>query len=205
MPSLSRRERFLVGAAMAAAVAVGGYVYVLEPLRTRNLQAAELVPAREARLERRQQLIAQRAALTAELAEATKRVQGQSARLLQGPTPPLAASELQNLVKEVAAGAQVEVRSERVLPTVERGGLAEVPIEITVAGGIRESVNLLYQLERTGKLLTVQDLKLRVVSLGQPKDLLTTVTVSGYLLSPPALAKPADKPAEPARGGSPKG
>jgi len=64
-----------------------------------------------------------------------------------------------------------------------------VPIEITVAGGIRESVNLLYQLERTGKLLTVQDLKLRVVSLGQPKDLLTTVTVSGYLLS--ARPRPA--------------
>lgn len=205
MLALSRRERVLVALALAVAIVIGGYVYVLEPLRVRNLQAAELLPARAAKLERRQLMIAQRGALTSELAEATKRVEEQSARLLQGPTPPLAASELQKLVKDVAAGVNVEVRSERVLPTVERSGLQEVPIEITVAGGIRESVNLLYQLERTGKLLSLQDLKLRVISVGQPRDLLTTVTVSGYLLSAPATAKPGDKPAEPAKPGPAKG
>ena len=206
MLALSRRERVLVALALAVAIVIGGYVYVLEPLRVRNLQAAELVPAREAKLGRRQLMIAQRGALTSELAEATKRVEEQSARLLQGPTPPLAASELQKLVKDVAAGVNVEVRSERVLPTVERSGLQEVPIEITVAGGIRESMNLLYQLERTGKLLSLQDLKLRVISVGQPRDLLTTVTVSGYLLSAPATtAKPGDKPAEPAKPGPAKG
>jgi hypothetical protein len=74
------------------------------------------------------------------------------------------------------------MRSERILPLVERGGLQEVPIEITVASGLRETVRLLYDLQHTTKILTVQDVKVRVIAVGQPRDLLTTFTVSGYLL-----------------------
>jgi Tfp pilus assembly protein PilO len=191
--ALSRRERALVAVALLAAIAIAGYLYVVEPIRQRNAQEAELIPVREARLERRRALIAQHSALTGELADADKRVAAESLRLLQGPTPPLAASELQKLIKDLAATVGVEVRSERVLPTVDRSGLVEVPIEITVAGGIRESVNLLGRIDQTPKLLTVQDFKMRVVSLGQPRDLLTTITVAGYLLGTPAPARTGEQ------------
>jgi len=196
MAALSKRERNLIGLALLGAADSIGYVYVLEPLREQAQQTAELIPAREAQLQRRRLLIAQRASLATELAQIATRIEAQSERLLKGPTPPLAASEMQKLVKEVAAAANVEVRSERILPTADRDGLQEVPIEITVAGGIRESMNVLDQLERTSKLLTMQDLKVRVISAGQPRDLLTTITVAGYLLTPPT-AKPGDKPAAP--------
>ena len=196
MAALSKRERNLIGLALLGAAVSIGYVYVLEPLREQAQQTAELIPAREAQLQRRRLLIAQRASLATELAQIATRIEAQSERLLKGPTPPLAASEMQKLVKEVAAAANVEVRSERILPTADRDGLQEVPIEITVAGGIRESMNVLDQLERTSKLLTMQDLKVRVISAGQPRDLLTTITVAGYLLTPPT-AKPGDKPAAP--------
>ncbi|MEK7372556.1 MAG: type II secretion system protein GspM [candidate division NC10 bacterium] len=197
MAALSKRERNLIGLALLGAAVIGGYVYVLEPLREQAQQTAELIPAREAQLQRRRLLIAQGPSLTGELGETARRIEVQSERLLKGPTPPLAASEMQKLVKEVAAAANVEVRSERILPTADRDGLQEVPIEITVAGGIRESMNVLDQLERTSKLLTMQDLKVRVISAGQPRDLLTTITVSGYLLATPPAAKPGDKPAAP--------
>jgi Tfp pilus assembly protein PilO len=191
--NLSSRERVLVAVALLAAVGIAGYLYVVEPLRQQSAQDSELIPGREARLERRRALIAQRSALTAELADADKRVAAESLRLLQGPTPPLAASELQKLIKDLAATVGVEVRSERVLPTVDRNGLVEVPIEITVAGGIRESVNLLGRIDQTPKLLTVQDFKMRVVSLGQPRDLLTTITVAGYLLGTPAPGRAGEQ------------
>jgi Tfp pilus assembly protein PilO len=199
--ALSRRERALVAVALLAAIGIAGYLYVVEPIRQRNAQEAELIPVREARLERRRALIAQHSALTAELADADKRVAAESLRLLQGPTPPLAASELQKLIKDLAATVGVEVRSERVLPTVDRTGLVEVPIEITVAGGIRESVNLLSRIDQTAKLLTVQDFKMRVVSLGQPRDLLTTITVAGYLLGTPAPARAGEQ----GKAGGPRG
>ena len=199
--ALSRRERALVAVALLAAIGIAGYLYVVEPIRQRNAQEAELIPVREARLERRRALIAQHSALTAELADADKRVAAESLRLLQGPTPPLAASELQKLIKDLAATVGVEVRSERVLPTVDRTGLVEVPIEITVAGGIRESVNLLSRIDQTAKLLTVQDFKMRVVSLGQPRDLLTTITVAGYLLGTPAPPRAGEQ----GKAGGPRG
>ncbi len=197
MATLSRRERALVGLAVLSAAAIGGYVYLLEPLREQAQRTAELIPVREAQLQRRRLLIAQGPGLAGELADSEKRLAAQSERLLKGPTSPLAASELQKLVKDSAAAANVEIRSERILPTADRDGLQEVPLEITVAGGIRESMNVLDQLERTSKLLAMQDLKVRVISAGQPRDLLTTITVSGYLLMPPSPARASEKPPAP--------
>ncbi|MCI0548097.1 MAG: type II secretion system protein GspM [Candidatus Rokubacteria bacterium] len=196
MPAVSRRERWLVGVAVLVAAILGGYIYVVEPLRAREQELSQLAPARENVLQGRRELVGRRAALTAELAEATERLEAQSGRLLQGPTPPLAASELQRIVKDVASSAGVEMRSERILTPVERDGLQQVPLEITVAGSIRESVTLLQQLEQTEKLLAIQDVKMRVVSVGQPRELLTTLTVAGYLL----LGSPSAKPGEPVAG-----
>lgn len=199
MLAVSKRERRLIVAGVVVAAAVGGYLYVVEPLREHRRESEELAASREATLERRRILVAQRRALEEQLAEAATRLEEQDKRLLKGPTPPLAASELQKLVKDVATAANVEVRSERILPPVNRDGLQEVPLELTVAGGIRESVTLLHQIERSPKLLTMQDVKVRVVAVGQPRDLLTTLTVSGYLLPTPVPAKPDDKPAAPAK------
>ena len=183
---LRRRERALIGLALAGLLLVALYLYVVEPLVNRARDLTELTPAREATLESRRRLVAQRARLTEELAEATQAFEKQAARLLPGPTAPLAASDLQKVVKDVAASANVEVRSERVMPTADMAGLQEVPIELTVAGSIRETVALLYQIERTPRLLTLKDVKVRVVAIGQPRGLLTTLTVAGYLLPAPA-------------------
>jgi len=182
MPTLNRRERTVIGLALGALLVVGLYFYAVEPLIDRTRELAELAPARAATLEARRRLIAQRPRLTEDLEEATKTFQQQTERLLPGPTAPLAASELQRVVKDVAAGANVDVRSERVLPTTDVSGLQEVPIELTVAGSIRDTVALLSRIERTSRLLKVKDVKVRVVAVGQPRELLTTLTVAGYLL-----------------------
>ncbi len=89
-----------------------------------------------------------------------------------------------------AAGqAGLEVRAERILTPTAQGELLEIPLEITVSGGIRELVSLLYQLEEARKLLTLQDVKIRVLNVSQPKELLTTVTVSGFILPKPPTPK----------------
>ncbi|HVQ74603.1 MAG TPA: type II secretion system protein GspM [Candidatus Binatia bacterium] len=198
MTQISSRERWLIGLGVGAALVVAVYVYVVEPALDRRRAAADLIPVREASLQRRRELVAQKPVLLAELEQATRQIEEESKRLLTGPTPPLAASELQRLVKDMAVATGVEVRSERVLAPTDREGLQEVALEITVAGGIRESTALLHQLDRTGKLLTLQDLKMRVASMGlaagQARSILTTVTVAGYL---PAAPPPAPAPPRP--------
>jgi hypothetical protein len=184
MATLSRRERSLIGLAMGGLLVAALYLYVVEPLVARNRELAELAPVREATLDARRRLIAQRPRLTQELASAQQGFEAQAARLLPGPTPPLAASQLQKLVKEVAASANVDVRSERVLAPTDLAGVQEVPLELTVAGNVRETMTLFYQIERTSRLLTVKEVKVRVVAVGQPRELLTSLIVAGYVLPP---------------------
>ena len=181
MTALSRRERTLIGLSIATAALVAAYLYGIEPLLTRQRTTAELTATREATLERRRLLIAQRDRLASEKVTLATRLEEGTARLLAGPTPPLAAAELQRIANEAATAASVEVRSERVLPTTDLGGLLEIPIELTVAGTVRETATLFAHLDGTARLVTIKDVKIRLIAPGQPRDLTTTLTVSGYL------------------------
>ncbi len=180
--NLSRRERLIVGAGIIAAVMIGGWMLLVQPLRDQSRLAGELVPVREQLLARRQELVSRKAAIAAELQALNARIETLNARFLPASTPAVAASELQKLVKDLAASASTEVRSERIMPPVERGELLEIPIEITVSGEIRQLVDLLSRLEGAPKLLAVQDLRVRVVNISQPRDLLATLTLSGFIL-----------------------
>src|SRR3970040_718150 len=122
MAAITRRERSLIGLGVAGAIIFGAYLIVAEPLMNRNAELAHVLTAREATLERRRQLVAQRDRMAAEQQALASRLEAESARLLPGATAPLAASELQKLVKEVAEGARGEVRGERVLPPVDAAG-----------------------------------------------------------------------------------
>ena len=185
MAALSLRERVVVAAGAVVALVVGGYLFLVEPLVARARDAQALVPGREATLERRRLLVGQRPRLAEELAAVTERLETESARLLRGPTPPLAASELQKLVKELLPSGGVEVRSERVLPPADHQGLQEIGLELTLVGSIRDTVAVLARLERTDRLLALRNVRIRVVASGQPREVLTTLTVAGYLLPGP--------------------
>jgi hypothetical protein len=196
--SPTKRERTLIALGIVVGALLLGYLFVFEPVQEWKRSGADLIPAREAVLERRRLLVAQRPTLAADIEQTNAQLASYTSRWLKGPTPPLAASELQTLVKGLAEQATAEVRSERILPLVDRAGLQEVPIEITVASGLREAVRLLYDLEHTTKILTVQDVKVRLVAVGQPRDLLTTFTVSGYLLPTAPTPTPSESaPASP--------
>ena len=194
MTTLGRRERTLIGLGMGTVLVVGIYLFLVEPLVDRAREAKGRTAAREVALERRRLLIAQGPRIAEELQSVTRRLESESARLLRGPTAPLAASELQKLVKDVAASSNMEVRSERVLPATDREGLQEVPIEIIIAGSIRDTMSALYRLEHTDRLLMIKDLKIRVVAVGQPRELMTTLTVAGYVM-PDVRSRSEAKPA----------
>jgi hypothetical protein len=163
---------------------------VVEPILERNRSAGELVPAREQVLQQKRELIARRASITAELAAMSAKFDKLAEGFLTSATPAVAASELQKIVKDMAAQAKTEVRSERILPPADRGELLEIPVEIAVSCEIRQLVDLLARLESAEKLLPVQDLKVRVVNLSQPKELLVTLTISGFIVpAAPGKAK----------------
>jgi len=67
-------------------------------------------------------------------------------------------------------------------------------------GSTRDTVAALARLERTDRLLALKEVKIRVVAVGQPRELLTTLTVAGYLLPRAAPAKVEAAPARPGAG-----
>jgi len=178
----SRRERAILVVGGAAAILVLGWIFVVEPLTERLRATSDLVPTRSGALARRLDLLARKEAIVKELERTSGDIERASARFLAEAAPAVAASELQKLTKDMAAQAGTEIRSERILPPVERGEILEIPVEITVSGEIRQLVDLLARLDGAPKMLTVQDLRVRVVNVSQPKELLATLTVSGFIL-----------------------
>ena len=198
MAGLKTRERWLLGAALTVAVTVLGDLYVVEPVLQRNRETRELIGARQGLLQRQQRLVTRQAQYATELAALEADIARYRARLLPGERAPLAASELQKLVKATAQEAGVDVRSERILAATERGAFTEVPLEVTLAGPIRALVTLFAQLDAAPVILTVSDVKLRVVSVSAPRELSVTLSLAGYI---PAAAggggaHPAPAPGE---------
>jgi hypothetical protein len=68
------------------------------------------------------------------------------------------------------------VRSERILPPADRGELLEIPSRSPSPARSASSSTCSARLDNAPKILPVQELKIRVVNLTQPKDLLVTLT-----------------------------
>ena len=196
MAGLKRRERWLLAAAVLIGAVVLGDLYVVEPLATKDRETRELIIARQGLLSRQERLVARRAQYAADLAALEGEVARYRNRLLPGDHASLAAAELQKLVKATAQEAGIEVRSERILPITDRGAFTEVPIEVTLAGPIRALATLLARLDAAPVMLTISDVKLRVVSVTAPRELSATLALAGYI---PAAsnAHPRPSPVEP--------
>jgi type IV pilus assembly protein PilO len=201
MAALQSRERRLLLVGGLIAVGVLGYIYGVEPLVQHHRDTLAQIASREQLLQRQERLLARRDRYREEREALQAEVTRRRGRLLPGDKAPLAASELQKLVKSIALDTGVEVRSERVLPTTDRGGYVEVPVEVTLAGPIRSLVTFLSKLEAVPAQVGIQDLKIRVASVAAPRELLTTLQLTGYIASgssgeptPPSRSEPRRSP-----------
>ena len=190
MAALRPRERRLLLVAGLLTLGVVGYIYVVEPLIEAHAATRDLVVARRGLLARQQRLVTRTDAYRRELAVLQEEIGRRRARLLAGEKAPVAASEIQKLVKSTAQESGIEVRSERILVPVDRGGYAEVPVEVTLAGPIRGLTAFLHRLEGAPILLALTDLKVRAPATGAARDLSATIALSGFIPAPAGTLAP---------------
>lgn len=191
MAPLRPRERRLLAVAAVVALGTVGHVYVIEPLAERRAATRELITARQALLGRQQRLVARTERYAGELEALRAEIERRRARLLPGDKAPVAASELQKLVKAIAQDAGIEVRSERILAPLDRGGYTEVPVEVTLSGPIRGLASFLHRLDATPIVVTVSELRVRVLSVTSPRELSATLALAGYFPTPSVPVAPA--------------
>ena len=203
MPTLRPRERRLLILAGLLGIVVAAYVYGVEPLIEMHAATRELVAARQALLTRQERLVARSDTYARELETLQEEIRRRRGQLLAGDKAPIAASELQKLVKATAQEAGIDVRSERILAPVDRGGYAEVPVEMTLTGPIRGLTTFLHRLEDAPILLALTDLKVRAPAAAVTRDLSATVALSGFIAAPAAATAPGRAPnaSPPARPG----
>lgn len=181
MAVLSTRERRLLLLAGFLVAGAAAWLGVLEPMWERGERVQALIAARERLLVKQEGLLARTALYAAEREALEAELERLEEGLLPADKPAIAASALQQQIKAMAEQSEVEIRSEKILPPVAHGAYLEIPLEFTMASPIRPLTRFLHLLEGAPNLLTVSDLKVRVLSVSQPREVLTTLTLSGYI------------------------
>jgi hypothetical protein len=164
---ITARERwFLVGAAVLLVLYFGaralvGRVTVVGP------QAGKLLSEKMKVIAAYRQAVGREGALAAEAAALGAEISGYEEALLPGATPPLAAADMQTLLKQYSDSAGLKIQSEKILPHVKRESYLEIPVQIVANGDIRSLKDFLVAVDSSKRFMAVQDLSLRTVKRRQ--------------------------------------
>ncbi len=104
--------------------------------------------------------------------------------LLSGDKPPVAAAELQRLLKEMALSSGIDIKSERAMGPVDMGLYLRIPVEIGFTASTAKLKDMLYRIKTSSLLFTMSRIKVRVTNIRNPSDAYTTLIVSGFIKKP---------------------
>jgi len=107
--------------------------------------------------------------------------------LLKGEKPPVAAAELQRVLKEMASTLIIDVNLERTLKPVNTGFFLGIPVEIGFVTTTEKLGSMLYMIRRSPFLLTVSEMKVRVTNINNPLNINVTLQVMGFISKPSAM------------------
>ena len=161
-----RERRFLIGAAALLLVYLGARP-ILGRVASFGPQSGKLFEEKMKVIASYRQAVGREGSLTAESAALGAEISTYEEALLPGTTPPLAAADLQTLLKQFSDRAGLKIQSEKILPQVKRGAYLEIPVQIVANGDIRNLKDFLVAMDSSKVSMTVQDLNLRTVKRRQ--------------------------------------
>lgn len=100
---------------------------------------------------------------------------------LKGETPSLAAADLQKIIDKIAEQNKVEIKSVKVMDSLEEQGLTAIPVQIMFTADMTMLESLIRSIESHQKLLTIPELKIRVKNRRKPEGISVTMKISGYV------------------------
>ncbi|MBC8413022.1 MAG: hypothetical protein ISR96_09715 [Nitrospira sp.] len=100
---------------------------------------------------------------------------------LKGNKQPVAAANLQRILKDMANTLSVNVTVERALNSSETMYYRTVPIEIGFISTTGKLKDLLIKIRQSPYQLNVSELKVRVKNISKPEDINVTLVVTGFI------------------------
>ena len=166
-----RERKFLVGAAALLILYLGaiklGPPRILVGVTTIGPKSDKLLAEKLERIEAYRQSVGRESSLAAEAAALGAEISSYEAALLPGATPPLAAADLQTLLKKFSDGAGLKIQSEKILPHVKRDSYLEIPVQIVANGDMRNLKEFLVAVDSSKLFMVVQNVSLRIVKRRQ--------------------------------------
>ncbi|HNR13160.1 MAG TPA: type II secretion system protein GspM [Thermodesulfobacteriota bacterium] len=179
----SRRERIIVLTAVLIAVVFVLFQYIIDPFMESQSRIEEEIPTKRMQLEKYRQFVAGKAKAEQDLQRIENLAKRSSNKLLSGNTSPLAAANLQEILKTLSAKNMIKIRSEKVLDSKQYDYYVQIPVQIEFMSTITDLTNFLYDIETYQKILTIVDLNIRVANRRDPRDVHATIVVAGLMQS----------------------
>jgi len=171
----------LVFGAFATVVVFLSVKYVIDPFIDRQRSVREEIPVRIQQLQKYRQFVAGKSRADEYLKRIRALSQRSAQKMLPGATPPLAAANLQDILKTLSAKNLISIKSEKVLDTKPLDSFQRIPVQIEFTSTITSLNDFLYDIEAYEKLLFVDDLTVRVTSRRNPRDVRATLVVTGLM------------------------
>ena len=141
------------------------------------------IAVKERQLAKYRQAVKERNDIETRLVSMNRFLERSEAGLLTGKTAALAAVDIQNILNEIASGSEVEIKRVRVLKSKkpDEGHYIGIPVQFTVNSTVRQLKEILYRIEASPKLLTVEKLRASVVRGKSSRQIRSDITVSGFM------------------------
>jgi Tfp pilus assembly protein PilO len=144
----------------------------------------ELSEAKLLMLEKQLNKLSEKDVLKKQIKAIKQDIKRQERFLLQGSKPPIAAAELQRILKEEASSLNIEIKLERTLNPVDTDFYLGIPVEIGFVTSTAKLKDFLYKLRASPLLLMISEMKIRVTNISNPVDIYTTLIVTGFTKKP---------------------
>jgi Tfp pilus assembly protein PilO len=141
----------------------------------------EYIEAKQIILQKQLSKIAESKGIRKDLEVAGVELKDLEKGLLSGNKPPVAAAEVQRILKSTALSLGIEIKSERTLSPVDNGSYLGIPVEIGFTSSTAKLKDMLFAIRTSPLLLTITEMKVRVTNVSNPVDIYTTLTVKGFM------------------------
>jgi len=185
---VSEREKkflFIGGIAVIAIVLFYGYSWYAD-FRKRSEDFAD---AKSIMLEKQLRRISEKDTFEKQFNDLKQELEKQEKAVLQGEKPPVAAAALSNILREAASSSGFNITMERTLNSHDAHYYVAVPVEIGFTTTTEKLKELLYKLRISPFLLTVSEIKIRVINISNPVDIYTSLIVTGFIKKPAEAEK----------------
>ncbi len=180
------RKIILIGGVI---LLLAGAVYRFYPEMTLYFGTEGAIAAKQEKVVKYRQMVAERKAATAQLEAMRGRLTALEAGLFEGETPALAAAGIQNTLTRIAEESGIEIATIRVMSSEKAENLPYVgiPVQLTFHAAIGDLKGFLYGIQNDSKLLRVSEAQIRSDRRGRSEAVQANLTVTGYAaaLSPP--------------------